>query len=211
MSLIRKQIQHPPPCHCEWWGQAQLQAFSSQLLVRQQFQRRLQEWVGGTCRKIALCDICRDPRALWVQPSNAAFNTRSPKDHCTRLCKAKRITVLIQFTVTAPAEFLRLQNGWNWPHCSMTLLESRWAVGAVPLSAGTGRVTLPNAVSQTHRNLADPLQFPPTRWADPHADLSQFVFFLAEMSSKRKLLSQGGNSARADHCINRTWPRVIYF
>lgn len=39
----------------------------------------------------------------------------------------------------------------------------------------------------------------------------QFVFLLAEMPSKRKLLSQGGNSARAAHCINRTWPRVIYF
>lgn len=75
MSLLRKQIQHPPPCRCGWWEQA----FSSQLLVRQQFQRRLQEWVGGTCRKISLCDICRDPRALWAV-----------KGPCTSQCKAKR-------------------------------------------------------------------------------------------------------------------------
>lgn len=82
---------------------------------------------------------------------------------------------------------------------------------AGPCAEAQGCGAVPAALGRTRRNLTDPLQFPPARWADPRTDPGQFVFFLAEMSSKRKLLSQGGNSARAAHCINRTWPRVICF
>lgn len=87
-----------------------------------------------------------------------------------------------------------------------------WALGCPARPSGqplTGGV-LPDAGWRSWCNLADPLQFPLTLRADLQADLGQFVFFQGEMSPERKLLSQEGNSLRTVHCINRTWPQVIY-
>lgn len=83
---------------------------------------------------------------------------------------------------------------------------------ALPVPQGsplTGGV-LPDAGWRSWCNLADPLQFPLTLGADLQADPGQFVFFQGEMSPERKRLSQEGNSLRTVHCINRTWPQVIY-
>lgn len=67
------------------WEQTQLQGFSSQLLVRQQFQRRLQEWVGGKVQgKLHHVTSAEKHDHFVYAQVIAGFNTRSLGDHWTR-------------------------------------------------------------------------------------------------------------------------------